>query len=174
MRYGLHTRHARLWTPCGIRPQWRVRLSFQFGYLNVAINPNSGHLIAVFLPDMSRESYQAFLDVVASETGKPIQLYRDNAPSHHSECIEVPDTIELKEFPPYCPELNPVERFFEELRKVTANEVYESLEAIEEALTKRLKEYWENPEAVVRLTRFGWIKRADNAIKLYNNSDSLG
>ena len=175
MRYGLHTRHKRLWTACGFRPKWEVRLSFQYGYLYVAINPNTGDLIAVFLPDMSSESYEAFLDVVAQETGaKPIRLYRDNAPSHCSESVLVSENIELHEFPPYCPELNPVERLFQEIRKVLANEVFESLEAIEAVITKKLKEYWENPKALVKLTRFGWIQRADNAIKKHRNSDSLG
>jgi hypothetical protein len=90
MRYGLHTEHKRLWTPSCIRPDWTLRLSYQYGYLSLALNPLNGHLIAAFLPDMSSESYQAFLEVVAEETSAPLRLYRDRAPSHTADTISVP------------------------------------------------------------------------------------
>ena len=173
MRYGLRTTHKRLWTPCGIRPDWTLRLSYQYGYLSVALNPLNGHLVAALLPDMSSESYQAFLDTLGEEcAGTPMRLYRDNAGSHLAQDIHPPQGIELAELPAYSPELNPAERFFEELRVVLANNVFESLEAIEEAITKSLHTYWDNPKLLQRLTAFSWIRRAERKRKSAKNTEN--
>ena len=165
MRYGLHTTHKCLWTPCGVRPDWTLRLSYTYGYLSVALNPLTGDLITAFLPDMSSESYQAFLNLVAEESPGDIRLYRDRAGSHIAENIVAPTSVELHELPPYSPELNPAERFFKELRVLLANTVFENLAAIEEAITLILKKYWEHPKLLQRLTAFSWIRRAKYAKK---------
>ncbi|MGE5446052.1 MAG: hypothetical protein ACM3SR_15910, partial [Ignavibacteriales bacterium] len=59
----------------------------------------------------------------------------------------------------YSPELNPVERLIEELRKSTANRVFNNLGEIEEVLIEALKEYIENRDTVGSLCGFPWIKR---------------
>ena len=79
MRFGLHTAHKRQWTPSGIRPQWTTKLCYDFGYLYLALEPLRGDLIAAFLPDMTPESHQAFLDLVADEVETGIALYQDQA-----------------------------------------------------------------------------------------------
>lgn len=170
MRYGLHTTHCRLWTPRTIRPEWKVKLSYQYGYLSVALNPMNGHLITAFLPDMSQESYQAFLDHLQSEIAESILLVRDNAPSHMAKTLTVPPMIELHELPPYSPELNPAERFFEELRPLLANRIFESLIALEDAIIELLRTYWENPMILQRLTAFPWIEEALGTKNQYQNN----
>lgn len=159
MRFGLHTAHKCLWTPRCIRPDWTLRLSYEYSYLYVALNPLNGHLIAGFLPDMRQESDPAFLDMVAEESSAPLRLYRDGAPSHMAKNLVVPTGIELKDLPSYSPELNPAERFFEELRVVLANIVFESIEAMELKLTEILQTYWANPKLLHHLTAFSWIRQ---------------
>ena len=88
----------RLWTPCGIRPDWTLRLSYQYGYVSVARNPLDGHVVAAFLPDMSTESYQAFLDFLRKESpGISLRLYRDNAAAHTTKDITTPHRKALNE-----------------------------------------------------------------------------
>lgn len=62
--------------------------------------------------------------------------------------------------PPRSPELNPVERWFEELRRRLSNRVFESIEAIQEALEKALRPYWEDKALLQRLTGYGWWMEA--------------
>lgn len=139
----------------------------------MALNPLDGHLVAAFLPDMSTESYQAFLDFLREESpGISLRLYRDNAAAHTTKDITAPKGIELDELPAYSPELNPAERFFEELRVLLANEVFESLEAIENAITVILRKYWENPKLLQRLTAFPWIRQAQRKRKTIQTTEN--
>ncbi|MBD3180666.1 hypothetical protein GF312_00135 [Candidatus Poribacteria bacterium] len=59
--------------------------------------------------------------------------------------------------PAYSPELNPVERFFQELRRKIANRIFDSLEELEDALSEALEEYFQNTEKVRELCAYPWI-----------------
>ncbi len=60
--------------------------------------------------------------------------------------------------PPYAPELNPVERFFRELRRAIEGRVYPDLQAKQEALEPILKAWQADPEWVKQLCGWGWIR----------------
>ena len=59
--------------------------------------------------------------------------------------------------PAYSPELNPVERLFQELRLRTANRIFSSLEELEDALVEALQEYFADAEKVKQLCAYPWI-----------------
>lgn len=44
----------------------------------------------------------------------------DGAPSHTSKEVELPENVGLLALPSYSPELNPVERWFQEFRRTLA------------------------------------------------------
>jgi transposase len=60
----------------------------------------------------------------------------DGAPSHTSKEIELPENVSLLllALPSYSPELNPVERWFQEFRRTLANRVFETIQALQDAL----------------------------------------
>lgn len=84
------------------------------------------------------------------------QFIFDGAGSHRSERISY-GLMEKQLLPPYSPELNPVERFFQELRRELKNKVYESYEEVEKAVEAMFKKYLAQPEAVKKLTNFHWL-----------------
>lgn len=94
----------------------------------------------------------------------------DGAPSHRSEEIGRPENVvSLLTLPAYSPQLNPVERWFqEEFRRALSNRT--SLETVEhllqEALTRALApySYWEEPARLQRLTGFSWWVEAVDAL----------
>jgi transposase len=49
----------------------------------------------------------------------------DCAPSHRSEQIAHPENVSLIMLPPYSPELDPAERWFEEFRRKLSNRTFE-------------------------------------------------
>jgi transposase len=80
----------------------------------------------------------------------------DNAPSHTSKQIGHPENVSLLPLPAYSPELNPVERWFLEFRRALSNRAFETIEVLQEALTKTLEPYWEDPSLLRRLTAYSW------------------
>ena len=88
-------------------------------------------------------------------TGK-ILMVADGATAHRLNH----EQIELVKLPAYAPELNPVERFFEQLRRELEFCVFEDLDQAEEYLTKVLRKYYEQPELVKSLTLYPYIRDA--------------
>jgi transposase len=50
----------------------------------------------------------------------------DNAPSHISKEVVLPQNVSFLPLPAYSPELNPVERWFEKFRRTLANRPFET------------------------------------------------
>ena len=159
MRFGTRTELGRRWTACGIRPAGEMLIGYEYGYLSVAINPRSGELFALILPDMTVESFQAFVDEFASFVGeqKGVRLITDGAAAHRSTRLKIKEELLIEHLPAYSPELNPVERLFKELRKQLKNRVFESLEAVEEAVIKAIEPFLKDGSRVKKLTFYGWL-----------------
>jgi transposase len=88
----------------------------------------------------------------------------DGAPSHRSKEISYPQNVSLLGLPRYSPELNPVERWFQEFRRALSNMSFETIELLQEALTQTLEPYWEEPARLQRLTGFSWWVKAVSAL----------
>ncbi len=128
----------------------------------MALNPASGELFALLLPDMTVESFQAFIDEFIKFIGKQTvaRLITDGAGAHRSNRLKIAEQLTLEHLPPYSPELNPVERLFKELRAVLKNRVFESLEAVEEAVIEAIKPFFKDGSRVKKLTFYGWLHTA--------------
>ena len=83
-------------------------------------------------------------------------MVADGATAHRLE----EEKIELVKLPPYAPELNPVERFFEQLRRELEFCIFDSLDEAEDYLTTILGKYFKQPELVKSLTLYPYIKHA--------------
>ena len=83
-------------------------------------------------------------------------LILDGAGSHRSEKVSYGE-IDKQVLPPYSPELNPVERFFQELRRELKNKVYETYAQVEQAVEELFKKYLAQPETIKKLTNFHWL-----------------
>ena len=145
-----------------MRPIGRQNIGYDYGYLYVALNPSSGDLFSLLLPSMTVESMRLFVSEFRrwlEENGEAeavTRLVLDGAGAHRSERVSY-GSIEKELLPPYSPELNPVERFFQELRRELKNKVYESYEEVEKAVEEIFKKYLTQPEAVKKLTNFHWL-----------------
>ncbi len=162
MRAGNRTALKRRWTPQKHRPITPVKIGYDFVYLYAALNPYDGELIALLLPNMTNECFKCFMDFFEQCTrdkyGRdPVLIIADGATNHQEKLIEVP-YIRLEKLPRACPELNPAERFFEELRTELSNRVLHTIEQVEELLCEILQKYYEKPELISSLTLFPYIR----------------
>jgi transposase len=62
--------------------------------------------------------------------------------------------------PSYSPELNPLEGVWKALKKKLANQIFEKIEELEEAVCEALKEFWEQPEVLISMTAYRWWREA--------------
>lgn len=83
----------------------------------------------------------------------------DGAGWHRSQDLRMPENIRLIQQPSHSPELNPVEHLWEELReKYLPNKAFKSLDAVEEALCKGLRELHGDPDRVSSMTNFPYLQ----------------
>ena len=78
----------------------------------------------------------------SASVGEVIGSVLDNAPAHRWKDARIPENVLLVPLPPHGPELNPVERLFLEFRRELANQLFDSIDAIQSAATGFLERYW--------------------------------
>ena len=117
-RFGLINWHTRRYCPKGFRPPYIVRRSYKWTYLYAALEPTTGESFCLYLPGMDARCLQSFLDQLSEAYPQNhLLVVLDGAPSHRSEEIVCPENVEFLRLPAYSPELDPVERWFQEFRR---------------------------------------------------------
>jgi transposase len=165
MRSGTRSECKEKWTPQGQRPTCKLKLGYEYCYLYAAINPYRGELFCLILPDMTKESFQVFnrhfcsyLDALYPMGERPpVLLIADGAGAHQRSICERCG-LTLTTLPPAAPELNPVERFFEELRKELADRIFETIDDVELYLSAILTNYFLNPQRIIQLTLYPYLR----------------
>ncbi|MDQ3521787.1 MAG: IS630 family transposase [Gemmatimonadota bacterium] len=164
-RFGLINWHRRRYCPKGFRPPHVVRRRYEWTYLYAAVEPGTGESVRSYMPGMDGLCLEGFLWRLAQAyADHRIVLVMDDAPSHTSKEIAHPPNMSLLKLPSYSPELNPVERWFQEFRRTLSNRMFESAEAIQEALTEALASYWRTPAILQSLTGYPWWVEAIEAL----------
>lgn len=156
MRVGTRTALGRKWSPRGVRPVGKQKIGYEYLYLYVTLKPFTGELFAMFLPRLDKECFALFAAARSLGLERKILMVADGATAHRLEA----EKIELIKLPAYAPELNPVERFFEQLRSELEFCVFESLDEAENYLTTILEKYFKQPELVKSMTLYPYIKYA--------------
>lgn len=157
MRIGTRTALGRKWTPIGIRPAGCQQIGYQYVYLYVSLKPFTGEVFALFLPRLDKECFGIFINQRSLQLKRRTLLVADGATAHR---LEENALVELVKLPPYAPELNPVERFFKELRHKLEFRVFETLEQAEGFVGAAIQELLQDRKRVKSLTLFPYIKCA--------------
>lgn len=159
MRYGLISNFRRSWSRVGLRTVIDSQQSFENRYLFSAVSPISGgscHLIGI--DGFDSEAMLVFLgEIKKKHPDKTVVIVVDNAPCHRPRILRKIPGLILLFLPPYSPELNPTERFFEELRKSTANRIFKTVAEQEEAIEAKLLALANEKAAMRRLVGYEWI-----------------
>lgn len=157
MRVGTRTQLKRKYTPVGVRPEGRQKIGYQYLYLYVSLKPFTGEVFALVLPRLTKECFNIFIKERSRQLTNPTLMILDGAGAHR---LAGEGQVKLGKLPAYAPELNPVERLFQELRKALANHIFESLEEAEACVIEALQVYLRDSERVKQLTLYPYIKHA--------------
>lgn len=159
MRYGLLTNTRRSWSKVGERATLQHRHGFENRYLFSAVAPLTGesfHLME--FAGMDSTATHLFLTHLKKQhPDKHIVVVWDNAPCHRPVWVYDIPGLTVVPLPPYSPELNPPERFFEEVRRKTANRVFDSLEAQEKYIAQAVKDLADDTTGMKQLIGYEWI-----------------
>jgi len=165
-RFGLINWHRRRYCPKGFRLPYTVRRSYnKWTYLYAAVESTTGESLCLYLPGMDDWCLEVFLDELSKAYPEhQLVIVLDGAPSHRSEQIEHPENVSLLTLPPYSPELDPAERWFQEFRRKLSNRTFENVAVLQGALSQELEPYWEEPALLKRLTGYSWWVEAVEAL----------
>jgi transposase len=165
-RYGLISNVRRCWTLRGHRPTAPVQMKYQWGYVYGAAEVSGGDAQFLYLPTVSLSCSCLFLEQLVATDKKAIHIvFWDQAGFHPKpKACDLPPQIRLIELPAYSPELNAMEHLWDCVKRHVSNAVWETLTAIEGAITEVLKPFWESAARVWQLLGDSWLTRS---VKLF-------
>lgn len=99
---------------------------------------------------------QQLQDHLSRKGKEKVLLIGDGATAHTCQPWQAYE-VDWQKLPTACPELNPVERFFEELRKHTANRVFDNKEQVEKLLASLVIEFKDQPQKIKKLALYPYM-----------------
>lgn len=158
-RLGLKTISGRLVTAKGVKPLGLNRWQRDNFYLYGVVEPLSGYSFFYEFSHLDGDCFQRFLDLLAVELGDDVAVIQmDQGSFHRSVTLDYPENIIPIFQPSHCPELNPIERFWEFIKSKLEWENYPSLAQLRQKLTQLLKTI--TPETIASLTSYDFILEA--------------
>ena len=161
-RYGLLPVIRRVWGRRGVRVHAPYATKYQWGYLHEALEVDGENRVELlFTPAIDRDIHALFLQQIAASDPQALHVVIQDQAGFHLPINDprLPKNLRLLPRPPYCPELNPVERFGGLLKAAGANRLYPNLRKLEDHLAAAARP-WSTPAAVSALIH-SWL--ADQA-----------
>ncbi len=161
MRFGLISNYRRSWSKIGKRTVIANQQEFSNRYLYSAIDPITGdnfHILG--FPDVNASITKIFLEALVEEYKNfHIVMVWDNAPFHRKKELHEIDGLTPVYLPSYSPELNPVERFYGEVRKSTANRLFKDIHLQQDIIEDEVVIWMADKEKTKKLCGYDWIAK---------------
>ena len=165
-RLGLHLPVRRRLTGYGVKPVQVVEPLYESYWLYAAVEPTTGDAFWWELPRLDADCFALFLDKFAQHYAESLNIVLlDQAPAHVAQRVAVPENVILMWLPAYSPELNPVERLWEDLKgriDVLDTWVRSSLRALQEHVAGIVQRY--TAETIASLTGYAYLGEAAYAL----------
>jgi transposase len=145
-RFGTHSKIGHGWFKKGTRTPVNVKLGFENFYVYSAVNPKTGEDFTLFFSNANSDCLNAYLEKLNEYLeNRKIIFILDGAGWHKCHRLKRYPNIEFVFLPPYSPELNPVERFWQFIKDNTIkNKVFKTLQEIESEVIRFLNEMTNN------------------------------
>ena len=159
-RVGNKGRVCHRWWRRGERPRGPRQIGYQWAYIYTVVHPESGEDFTLVLPVVNARVMELFLARFAATLPADVHvaMVLDGAGWHNPRALAVPENITLIIQPPYCPELNPVERIWLHLReRFLSLRVLDDTEAIIQACCLAWNRLVDQPGRIKSLSAFPWI-----------------
>ena len=162
-RFGLNTIVGRLITASGVKPVGEWQWLFKAFWLYGAVEPTTGECLFLQFSHVDTQCYQRFLDEFSKTYPDSINILQvDNGRFHNGKDLILPENIVLLFQPPYCPELNPIERLWEYLKADLKWASFKSLAQLQTKIDQLLSNL--TPEVIASITGYSFILDALSAL----------
>jgi len=161
-RLGLHLPTRRRVTGFGVKPLQVVEPLYESYWLYAAVEPRTGDAFWWEWSCLDADCFTLFLQKFGQHYAESLNIVLlDQAPAHVAQRVEVPDNVVLVWLPAYSPELNPVERLWEDLKAridVMDARVRASLSALQEHVASIVQRY--TAATIASLTGYAYLMEA--------------
>lgn len=158
-RLGLMPIHRRRITLKGVRPLISSEIVREYEYLFGVIEPLTGQSFMLELPNLDTAMMQLFMDEFTSEDEESLHIILvDNASAHTTEKLKVAENIVFIFLPANAPELNPIERFWKELKDWLSDYEPQTMAEVSQLVGQGLKSFSE--KAISSITSFAYLMTA--------------
>ena len=138
-RFGLKTIQRRRLTLKGIKPVGKVQWQYKTFYLYGVVEPKSGESFFFEFCHLDTICFEKFLELFSEAYPEDLHIIHvDNGSFHSSLQLHLPDNIILLFQPSHTPQVNPIERLWEEIKEELSWELFDNLEALKVAVEKIL------------------------------------
>jgi transposase len=162
-RFGLLTVRRRRLTARGVQPVGPVQHVFEWFYVYGAVAPTTGERFFLELPYLNAETFQLFVNTFAQAFPDSLNLLLlDNSGAHTAQQLTIPANVRLVFLPPYCPELNPIERVWRDVKDDLAWQQFIHVDAQQDFVGQLLQAY--DASTLQSLTGYTYLVDAINAL----------
>ena len=158
-RLGLKTIGGRVITAPGIKPIGKNQWKRDNLYLYGVVEPLSGYSFFYEFSNFDGDCFQVFVDLLSKDIGDDLAIVQlDQASCHTTKELDWPENIIPICQPSHCPELNPIERFWEFIKSKLKWDNFKNLNQLRSKLTEILNAI--SPEEVASITSYTFILEA--------------
>ena len=152
-RVGFRTESGKKITLRGIKPEQTLQWHYDYYYIYGLVEPIAGRSFFYEFSHFNSDCMSVFLEQFQQENQHQVHIIQlDNAPIHTAKKLKVPENIILLFQPPYCPEVNPIERVWEYIKYRLRSVWFDNLEDVKEKVARILSDL--NHEIIISLA--GW------------------
>lgn len=158
-RIGLMPIHRKRITAKGVRPIISSEIKREYEYLFGLVEPLTGKSFMLEMPHLDTDTMQIFMNEFMKTDPASLHLILvDNASSHTTEKLKVGENIIFIFLPACSPELNPIERFWKELKDWLSDYSPQTMAEVSELVAKGLQSFSE--KAMSSITSFEYLMTA--------------
>ena len=158
-RVGQQGTITRIWAKKGTRPRVVRQKQFVSAYIFGAACPQRDTAVGLVLPCVNSGAMQLHIDAITATIpdGRHAVIVADQAGWHVTNELKLGDKISFLPLPPASPELNPMERVWEQLREDDlANRCYKDYGDVVDSCCNAWNKFVEIPESIRKMCSRTW------------------
>lgn len=156
---GLKTLTGKVITASGVKPTQAVKWDRENFWIYGAIEPLTERHFQQEYPKLNGECFQQFLDWLSQQLGADYGILQiDQASAHISGAINWPENVIPLVQPAHSPELNPIERLWQFLKKSLKNQLFSSLQDLRDRIQQLFEQL--TFEQVMSISSYNFILEA--------------